>query len=135
MFPDVVPDPLGAVRTQDEHQLECAEAAAEGFVVIPLVPPGSYSDPQKLRWKKWAVWTLSAVTILEVAACGSSKSPLTTSTNRSSTQQETTTPNQPLQARVGETLRLVGANPGEKMAVTIVRIIDPAKPSTLNAPV
>jgi hypothetical protein len=60
---------------------------------------------------------------------------VTSSTVSSSTQQETTTASQPLQTRVGKTLTLVGANAGEKMAVTIVRIIDPAKPSTLNAPV
>jgi hypothetical protein len=81
-------------------------------------------------WKR--LWILSALVVLAVSACSSSKSSVKTSTTSTSgsAQHETTTQARQKQAHLGNTLELVGNKAGEKMAVTIVRIIDPAQPST-----
>jgi hypothetical protein len=80
------------------------------------------------------VLALAMLLAITVAACGDKK--VATTPETSTPVQTTTAPQQPSPtpsdtpsvASVGDTINLAGQEEGERVAVTVVKVVDPAKP-------
>lgn len=80
------------------------------------------------------VLALAMLLAITVAACGDKE--VATTPETSPPAQTTTTPEQPSStpsdtpsvAAVGDTINLTGQEEGERVAVTVVKVVDPAKP-------